>query len=269
LLTLSILFSVLLVAVADATEYTVRPSQNIGKEPGTSMSGETVQECEPIPFWLFLLLCLFPQLTAAPIETLIPLKATVGYLGYTRIHRGNALDSQRRLAILSFIRANPGLHLRELMRRMPIARGTLEYHIKKLESGGLLKSVPEKGRLHYFSADQHYSTEEETLIIAMENAIYRRIITRLYLNRSARTADFAKEAHRSNATIYVHLKHLESLGIVTSERVGRYVQYTLTDSYSRVLREHPNSYREPLRFRCTMMNEPVSCMRITWTGGRI
>ena len=102
LLTLLILFLVLLVPVADATEYTVRPSKNVGKEPGMSVSGERVQEIDPIPLWLFLLLCIFPQLTAAPIETLLPLKA-VGYLGYKRIFQENALVNPRMFNIFNFI----------------------------------------------------------------------------------------------------------------------------------------------------------------------
>ncbi|WP_214041037.1 winged helix-turn-helix transcriptional regulator [Methanoculleus sp.] len=246
LFTLSILFLVLLVSVADATEYTVRPSRNIGKEPGTSMSGETVQEIDPIPLWLFLLLSVFPQLTAAPIETLIPLKA-VGYLGYKRVHRENALDSPRRLEILSFIKANPGLHFRGLLRKMSVARGTLDYHIRIMASEGLLKAVPEKGKIHYFIADSQHSIEEETLIIAMENDSLRKIVTQIYLNQGTRIEELAKESGLSKATIYTHVKHLENLGIVRSERTGRSVRYTLADDYSRVLMKHQTNSSEPAR----------------------
>lgn len=239
LLTLSILFLVLLVTVADATEYTVRPSRNVGKEPGMSVSGETVQEIDPIPLWLFLLLCIFPQLTAAPIETLLPLKA-VGYLGYKRIRRENALENPRRLKIFNFIRKNPGLHFRELLRKTSMARGTLDYHIRRMESAGLLKAVPEKDRIHYFTAESQYSAEEETLIIAMENDSQRKIIKQIYLNRGARTEELADELGLSRVTIYTHVKHLKNLGIVRSKRAGRSVRYTLTNNYSRALIEYVN-----------------------------
>jgi predicted transcriptional regulator len=230
---------VLLVSVADATEYTVRPSRNAGKEPGISVSGEKVQEIDPIPLWLFLLLSVFPQLAAAPIETLIPLKA-MGYLGYKRVRRESALDNPRRFETLNFIKANPGLHFRELLRVMSVARGTLDYHIRVMVSGGLLKAVPEKGRIHYFIADSRYSIEEETLIIAMENDSLRRIIAQIYLNQGARTEELAEESGLSKATVYVHVKYLESLGIVRSDRAGRSVQYTLTNNYSRALIEYVN-----------------------------
>mgnify|MGYP000880606193 FL=1 len=246
LLTLSILFSVLLVTVADATEYTVRPSKNIGKEPGTPVSGETVREIDPIPLWLFLLLCVFPQLAAAPLETLLPLKA-VGYLGYKRVCKENALENPRRLEILNFIKANPGLHFRELLRKMSVARGTLDYHIRVMVSGGLLKAVPERGKNHYFIADSHYSTGEETLIIAMGNDSLRGIITRIYLNQDARIEELAEETGLSRATIYTHVKHLENLGIIRSERAGRSVRYTLTDDYSHTLMRPPDGSPEPAR----------------------
>jgi len=235
LLSLTILFSMLLlVSVGSAAEYTILPSNNIGDEPGTPAAGETVQEIDPIPLWLFLLLCIFPQLTAAPIETLLPLKA-VGYLGYRRVCRENALDNPRRLEILSFIKANPGLHFRELLRTMSVARGTLDYHIRIMVSEGLLKIVPEKGRIHYFIADSRYSIEEETLIVAMENDGLRGIITQIYQNQGARTEELAEESGLSKATIYTRVKHLENLGIVRSDRAGRHVRYTLTNNYSRAL----------------------------------
>lgn len=234
LLALSILFSVLLVSVADATEYTVQPSRNVDKEPDTSVSGETVREIDPIPLWLVLLLCIFPQLTATPIETLLPLKA-FGYLGYKRISRKNVLDSPRRLEILSFIKANPGLHFRKLLKEMSLTRGTLGYHLERLQSAGLLRAVKKRGRIHYFAAGSPYSAEKETLIITMNNDARRGIITQIFLNGGAHTEELAEESGLSKATVYTHVKYLEHQGIVMSEREGRYVRYTLTDNYARML----------------------------------
>jgi len=225
---------VLLVSVADATEYTVRPSRNVGKEPGMSVSGEKVQEIDPIPFWLFLLVSIFPQLTAAPIETLIPLKAA-GYLGYKRICKENALESPQRRKILRFVKRNPGLHFREISRRVPLTRGTLDYHMKTMESVGLLKTVSGRGRIHYFVADAPYSAEEETLIIALRNESLRRIITGIYLNQGACNEEIAEDVGLSGATVREHVRYLEDLGVVIAERDGRYVRYTLAKNYSRIL----------------------------------
>lgn len=234
LLILSILFLVLLVAVADATEYTVRPSRNVGQEPGMSISGEKVQEVDPIPLWLFLLLSVFPQLTAAPIETLIPLKAA-GYLGYKRICKENALESPQRRKILRFVKRNPGLHFREILRRVPLTRGTLDYHMKTMESVGLLKTILERGRVHYFVAGAPYSAEEENLIIALRNESLRRIITEIYLNQGACNEEIAEDVELSGATVYEHIRYLEDLGVVIAERDGRCVRYTLAENYSRIL----------------------------------
>jgi len=234
LLTLSILFLVLLVTVADATEYTVRPSRNVGKEPGMSVSGEKVQEIDPIPLWLFLLLSVFPQLAAAPIETLLPLE-TFGYFGYKRISRKNVLGSPRRLEILGFIKANPGLHFRKLLKEMSLTRGTLGYHLERLQSAGLLRAVKTRGRIHYFAAGSPYSAEKETLIITMNNDVWRGIITQIFLNGGAHTEELAEGSGLSKATIYTHVKYLERQGIVMSGREGRYVRYTLADNYARML----------------------------------
>ena len=224
----------LLVSVGSAAEYTILPSNNIGREPGTPLAGETVQEIDPIPLWLFLLLCIVPQLATAPIETLLPLKA-VGYLGYKRISRKNVLDSPRRLEILSFIKANPGLHFRKLLKEMSLTRGTLGYHLERLQSAGLLRAVKRRGRIHYFATGSPFSAEKETLIITMNNDARRGIITQIFLNQGAHTEELAEESGLSKATVYTHVKYLERQGIVTSEREGRYVRYTLIDNYARML----------------------------------
>ncbi|WP_221057196.1 winged helix-turn-helix transcriptional regulator [Methanoculleus chikugoensis] len=235
LLSLTFLLSMLLlVSVGSAAEYTILPSNNIGREPGTPLAGETVQEIDPIPLWLFLLLCIVPQLATAPIETLLPLKA-VGYLGYKRISRKNVLDSPRRLEILSFIKANPGLHFRKLLKEMSLTRGTLGYHLERLQSAGLLRAVKRRGRIHYFAAGSPYSAEKETLIITMNNDARQGIITQIFLNGGAHTEELAEESSLSKATVYTHVKYLERQGIVTSEREGRYVRYTLIDNYARML----------------------------------
>ncbi len=237
LLALSVLFLLLLVSVADAAGYTVRPSQNIGKEPFTSVSGETVREIDPIPLWLSLLLCVFPHLTVAPIETLIPLKAA-SYLGYRRICRKNALDNQRRLGIFHFIKEHPGLYFRELLRNMPLAKGSLEYHVNIMESEGLLRTIRRKGKTHYFTADSLYPAEDEVLLSAMRSDSLKKILAQIHQDPGIYGAKIAENVGLSRATVSGHVKHLEELGIVKAEREGRCVVYTISNTYSQALTEY-------------------------------
>ncbi|MDD4126572.1 MAG: hypothetical protein PHV39_02655, partial [Methanomicrobium sp.] len=49
-ITVIILISLLFfVTIADALEYTVTPSKNVGKTPGTPFADEKVTEAQPIP----------------------------------------------------------------------------------------------------------------------------------------------------------------------------------------------------------------------------
>ena len=68
----SLLFFLLVISSAEATEYTVRPS--LSDDFGASVAGEDVQEIEvkPIPHWMFLLMLGFAQVTTAP-EFLYPI----------------------------------------------------------------------------------------------------------------------------------------------------------------------------------------------------
>ncbi|MDK2975105.1 MAG: hypothetical protein PWP08_1476 [Methanofollis sp.] len=242
---LAILFSVFLVSIAGASGYTVRPSQNIGKDPGSPIAGEPVHEVDPVSLWLSLLLCVFPQLTATPIEVLISLKASL-YLGYRKICTKNVLDSPMRSEIFHFIEENPGVHFREMQRSLSITMGTLGYHIHIMEEEGLLRTMQRRGKRHYFVACSPYRVEEEIFITALRNDSLRRIITHVQANHGAHLKKIAEDVGLSRGTVHTDLKYLVELGIVQKEKDGRSIVYTLSEDYSHVLMKYVNCYPKPL-----------------------
>ncbi|WP_160329501.1 winged helix-turn-helix transcriptional regulator [Methanofollis ethanolicus] len=245
IIALSILFFVLLVPIASALGYTVHPSQNIGNDPGSPISGETVHDIDPIPLWLALLLCVLPQLTATPIEALISLKASL-YLGYRNVCKKNALDNPARLEIFHFIKENPGVHFREILRTLSLARGTLGYHIHIMEEEGLLRTIQGRGRKHYFTAGSPYPVEEGILITVLRNDSLRRILTHIRGNQGIPLDEIAEGVDLSRATVHADLKYLVKLGIVKKEKKGRYMLYILPENYSHTLMKYVNCCPEPV-----------------------
>lgn len=238
-LVLSVLFSVLLVSIVGASGYMVRPSKNIGKDPGASIAGETVHEVDPIPLWFSLILCVFPQLTATPIESIISLKAYL-YLGYRRIYKKNVLDSPTRSEIFQFIKENPGVHFREIQRSLSITRGTLDYHIHVMEEKGLLRTMQQRGKKHYFVTGSRYGAEEEIFITALRNDSLKKIITCVQAEPGAHLKEIAEDVGLSRVTVHMDLKYLVELGIVQKEKDGRSLVYALSKDYSHTLTEYAN-----------------------------
>lgn len=236
---LLILFLVLLVSIAGASGYTVRPSQDIGKDPGSAIAGETVHEIDPVPLWLSLLLCVFPQLTVTPIEVIISLKTSL-CLGYRSICKMNVLDSPMRSEIFHFIKENPGVYFREIQRSLTITRGTLWYHIHIMEDEGLLRTVQGRGKIHYFVAGSPYRIEEEIFITVLRNDNLRRIITHVQENPGSNLEEIVEDVVLSSSTVHTDLKYLVELGIIQKEKYGRCVKYTLSEDNSHILMKYVN-----------------------------
>ena len=62
-------------------------------------------------------------------------------------------DSEPRRRIQEEIRMNPGIHYRELQRRLGIANGDLSHHLRRLVHAGEIVSTRGHGRLHFFLSE--------------------------------------------------------------------------------------------------------------------
>lgn len=223
-----IFFLIFLAPSAVATDYTVRPS--ISKEPGASVYGEPVEEVDPIPYWLYLILLVFPQLTAIPLETLVPIKI-FSYLGYKKVVRENILDNPIRLKIYNFIKEHPGVYFREIVKRTELKKGTVEYHLKLMKMKKMIESNKTSGKDWYFLNASTYRKEEQIAIAALKNEAHRRIILEILDNQGINHKTLAERTGVSSSTITQHIKHLKEQGIVKAETEGRYTIYSIDSNY--------------------------------------
>ncbi len=233
-----IFFLIYLVPIANATDYTVRPS--ISKEPGVPVYGEKVQEIDPISYWLYLLLLVFPQLTAMPLETLISIKL-LPYLGYKKIVRKNILDNPARLKIYNFIKENPGVYFREIIKRTEIKKGTVEYHLGMMKAEYMIESYKTNAKDRYFLNHSSYKKEDQIVIAALKSDAHRRIILEILNNQSINHKTLAEKIGVSGPTITQHIKHLKEKGIVKAETKGWYTTYSIDSNYFDLLQRHINS----------------------------
>lgn len=109
-----------------------------------------------VPVWKFpaVDLVLFGTLVALfltlvywllPLVKHIPLAAM-----FSRIQRDVVLDHAVRSAILEAVQQEPGIHDRELQRRVDVARGALQHHVRKLLEHGLIVRRREGGFVRYW-----------------------------------------------------------------------------------------------------------------------
>ena len=218
----------LLTPVAYATNYTVRPS--INEEPGISATGEKIQELEPAPYWLYLLLWVLPQLVATPMEALLSIKV-LPYLGRKQIKKRNVLDNTIRLAVYNYIDAHPGVYFRELIKRTELKKGTVEYHLKMLGAQNKIVSYNGDGKLRFFLNHDTYGKDDQIVIATLENDMRRIILSGILSNQYINNKTLAENMGVSASTISYHISHLKKEGIVKSDENGKYKNYSINPDY--------------------------------------
>ncbi len=134
------------------------------------------------------------------------------------------LDSRR--AIFGEIRATPGIHFRELLRRHEYAQGTMQYHLRWLEDEGLIESSDDGNFTRYYPANS-FESGDKTTMNALRRKYSRRIIAQLASEDELSTAMLSERLDKSRSTISWHLSRLHEEGIVEKERDGRTVLYSL------------------------------------------
>jgi len=134
------------------------------------------------------------------------------------------LEIRRR--IFRFIIKYPGLHLRELSRKLAVPKTTLNYHLRYLEKEGFLVAKHDDRYTRYYAAKTVGNIEKEILgFIRQETP--RRIILFLFLYPEHSRVDMSKEIGKAPSTLSFYLKKLVESDIVEQSRVGHTFAYRI------------------------------------------
>ncbi|MDW7727685.1 MAG: winged helix-turn-helix transcriptional regulator [Candidatus Methanoperedens sp.] len=228
------------VSTAFATEYTIRPSQS--NQFGASVAGEEVQEIEvkPIPYWVFLLMLGFAQITSAP-ETFFPIRLFPILGGYKKICHSNVLENKSRDRLYGFIKSRPGSYFSEIIKATGLNRGTVDYHLGIMKAEKMIESSKTNGKKRYFLNHFTYNKAEQTVIAELKNDVHRRIILEILNDQSINHKTLAERIGVSASTISWHIKHLKERGIVKADTKSLYTIYSIDSNYCNSLHKYLNS----------------------------
>ncbi len=138
-----------------------------------------------------------------------------------------ALKLEVRKKIYNTLKRNPGLHFRELQRRVGIATGALQYHTDYLVKKHLVRIEKETKFIRYYLVRQQF--EETALMSVLRQESMRRIIVFLMQRRFASTQRISESVALSPSTTSWHLEKLVESGFVVKlERSGKTV-YSIAD----------------------------------------
>jgi len=126
--------------------------------------------------------------------------------------------SDPRARIEALLLRSPGLHFREIKRRLRLANGVLGYHLRILMGLGVIESEHDRQFVRFYPTSTLH--EERMLISILRQPRLREIITFLILHPGADYKAIVQELNLSSSTISWHLKRLEQIGVVAREKTG-------------------------------------------------
>ena len=126
---------------------------------------------------------------------------------------GNILELETRREIYNYISQDPGLHLREISRRLHIPFSTLMYHLRFLEKRELIKEKTE-GRYNRYYITEKIGHREKEILGILRKDTPRTIILYLLVHIYSSQIDISGSLKKHPTTIEFHLKKLLALNII-------------------------------------------------------
>ncbi len=123
--------------------------------------------------------------------------------------------------VLALVEAQPGLHLRELPRRLGLSLRSVRYHLENLEEHDLV-TPHRSGRFARWFAAGAFSTEDQTLISALRVRGQRTILSELLEKGPMRFAALERATGLSSATLVQYLHRLSSEALIEVAEDRRY-----------------------------------------------
>ncbi|MFC7136756.1 winged helix-turn-helix transcriptional regulator [Halobaculum litoreum] len=114
--------------------------------------------------------------------------------------------------------ANPGLHFNELVRRLDLAPGQAQYHLRRLASADRVVDESVSGRTHYFAPE--IDPDERRRIALFRRETARDAVVEL-LDGPAAPAAVAERVGVARSTLEWHLDGLVDAGVVEKRRDAR------------------------------------------------
>jgi len=129
------------------------------------------------------------------------------------ICRKNVLDLDTRSKIYDYILKHPGLHQREISRKLKIPKTTLIYHLRLLKKRELITYKKIESHNRYYTVQENGSYDKKIIGI-LRQEIPCNIFMFIFVNVIASRQDLSKAIEQHPNTISFHLNKFIKMGLV-------------------------------------------------------
>jgi predicted transcriptional regulator len=132
-------------------------------------------------------------------------------------------------AVWAFVRENPGVHGREVERRLGLSSRLGAYHLDALLGAGRLRRFGDGRYARFVEASKEWDERELEAIAVLRRAIALRIALLILTVGPLQHKQLVGRLDLAKASVAYHLAALESAGLVRKSRDGRDVTYRAAD----------------------------------------
>jgi len=167
--------------------------------------------------------------------------------------RGGKDDTKE--MILSLIRESPGVHFREIARRLDIPPGVVEYHIHHLLRSDAIVARTEGRYKRYYAEGRHGSAEKRTMA-HLRREVPRKVLMHLMLHPGSRHRDLKDALSITGSTLTFHLQAMVKDGLVRESDDRGIKRFYVVD---------PDGVSKSLiLYKASFMDELVDAFADTW-----
>jgi predicted transcriptional regulator len=138
-----------------------------------------------------------------------------------------ALELDTRSRLYNEIRKSPGLHFRELQRRINMATGALQYHLDYLEKRSLIKSERVENTKRFFVMQSKRLEGEEQIMPFLRMEKTRHLLMSMLSGRKNTIQSLARKTQTPYSTTSRLLDKIVEGGIASKERKKKQIHYLL------------------------------------------
>ena len=134
------------------------------------------------------------------------------------------LDLETRREIFELISEYPGLHFREILRRLEISSGSLNYQLSYLTKHEIVVPISDGNLKRYYIMGK-VKGNEKRILACLRNEISRGLVLFLLLNPNSQFNEIVSNFDLAPSKLAYHLKKLTEKDIIEKKKKGRTTLY--------------------------------------------
>lgn len=138
------------------------------------------------------------------------------------------LELEIRREIFDLISKFPGLHFREILRRLETSSGNLNYQLNYLVKHNILVAIQDGNLKRYYIVGK-VKSKEKRILACLRNETARGLVLFLMLNPNSQFNEIANKFDLAPSKLAYHLNKLVDRDIIEKKRKGRTTLYKPVD----------------------------------------